>query len=104
MLGNGDVVDAANVKRVWGSVVNEMRPLVLVGKRKGGKVPVGEDGVDVGMACVKGMDIAEGSIKVVIGDQTEGGDGAGSAGGKTTSSAMMGLVVALAGAVMLGIA
>lgn len=101
-LGNGDVVDAANVERVWGSVVNEVRPLVLVGKMKGGRIPVGEEGVNVGMACVKGMDVAEGSMKVVIGGETEGGEGTGSLEGKTASSAVIGLVMALAGAVVLG--
>ena len=102
-LGKGDVVDAANIGRVWGSVVNEVTPLVLIGKWKNGKVPAGEEEVNVGMACVKGMDIAEGSRKVDIGGMTEGGDGTGgAAGSRVESTATMGLVVALAGALILG--
>ncbi|RPB19221.1 hypothetical protein L211DRAFT_642485 [Terfezia boudieri ATCC MYA-4762] len=103
MLGKGDVVDAANIDRVWGSVVNEVTPLVLVGKRKSGRAPVGPEEVNVGMACVKGMDIAEGSRKVAIGGKTEGGDGTGGAAGERAgSTAKIGLVIAMAGAVVLG--
>lgn len=94
ILGKGGEVDRVNLVRVWGSVVNEVRPLVLVGRVKGGGL---EGDVEVAMACVKGVETREGSLRVVSGE--EGWSGVGKLG---RGKAMAGLVVAVAGCLVLG--
>ena len=87
-LGNGEDRDEKGVRELFGSVVNEVRPLVLIGKDRKTGVKV-----DVRMACVKGETLSPESMRVVAGPDDEV---AAAGGGRSVFGAVMGLAGVLA--------